>query len=101
MLSLILKYLNRISRWEKLGTALKGEVSVGKVDCTKEIPVCTAFAVRGYPTIKLLSQGKYFDYKGARTVEAFSEFAKKAHDAGTDFPAAYAEVTASEDKHDL
>lgn len=56
-----------------------GEAKVGRVDCTVHKIVCTLFGVRGYPTLKVVSNGKYFEYKGARTQEALKAFLLKPH----------------------
>ena len=44
--------------WEELGVELKTEMTVAKVDCTKEKMTCKRFGVRGYPTLILLKNPK-------------------------------------------
>jgi len=60
--------------WEELATKSKGSFNVAKVDCTVESATCSSEGVRGYPTIKFFSNGKKFDYKGARTLDDFTKF---------------------------
>ena len=48
--------------------------------------ICTKFGVRGYPTIKLVKDGKVFDYSGQRTVAAFTTFAKEGYAAAPSNP---------------
>ena len=40
---------------------------MGKIDCTVHKAVCGQFGVRGYPTLKVIKDGKFYDFKGART----------------------------------
>lgn len=45
------------------------------VDCTKHAAVCSAYEVRGYPTIKYFSYLKtHKEYKGERKAEDFIKF---------------------------
>jgi len=60
--------------YEQVATQLKGKIQVGKVDCTANNDVCTAYEIRGYPTIKFVHNGKQYDYQSERTVEEFSKF---------------------------
>jgi protein disulfide-isomerase A6 len=64
--------------WDQLAEQADESLRVGKVDCTTQNAVCSRFGVRGYPTIKLLRDGKPTDYSGGRTVEAFIAFHQKA-----------------------
>jgi len=50
------------------------DVRVAKIDCTQQTELGRRFGIRGFPTLKLLSQGKMFDYRGNRTFESFIEF---------------------------
>lgn len=57
---------------------LSAKVTIAKIDCDANKDVPTKFNVRGFPTIKLLKNGKEFkEYEGARTVEAFKSFLAK------------------------
>eukprot|EP01118_Nematostelium_gracile_P011545 TRINITY_DN4112_c0_g1_i3.p1 TRINITY_DN4112_c0_g1~~TRINITY_DN4112_c0_g1_i3.p1 ORF type:complete len:252 (+),score=95.33 TRINITY_DN4112_c0_g1_i3:227-982(+) len=61
--------------WEDLATAAKGNFNVAMVDCTEEQDICSAYAIRSFPTIKLVRVGtKDIEYDGPRTVEAFTKF---------------------------
>jgi len=75
--------------WDELAAKASG-FKVAKVDCTTEKGACERFGVRGFPTIKLLKDGKVYDYKGARSIEEFTKFASGTYkDAtGTPVPAA-------------
>jgi len=72
--------------WDQLASEADESLHVGKVDCTTNNPVCSRFAVRGYPTIKLLQNGQPKDYSGARTVEAFLTFYRNAKTAAAAAP---------------
>lgn len=56
-----------------------GKVVMGKVDCDKEGAIATRFHITKYPTLKLFRNGipAKKEYRGQRSVEAFSEFIKK------------------------
>ncbi|XP_073944190.1 endoplasmic reticulum protein 44 isoform X1 [Choristoneura fumiferana] len=56
-----------------------GKVVMGKVDCDKEGAVATRFHITKYPTLKLFRNGlpAKKEYRGQRSVEAFSDFIKK------------------------
>lgn len=58
---------------------MKGEINVGKVDCTTNRDLCSKFGVKGYPTIKFIADGHFYDYSGHRTVESFTTFARESH----------------------
>jgi len=68
--------------WEELATKSKGKFNVAKVDCTVDQSVCNDNGVRGYPTVKLFSDGKTHDYSGQRTIEAFTTFVEKIKNPG-------------------
>lgn len=50
-------------------------VNVAKVDVTANRDLGTRFEIKGFPTIKLLKDGKQYTYKGRRTADAIAEFA--------------------------
>ncbi|XP_065089653.1 endoplasmic reticulum resident protein 44 [Ochlerotatus camptorhynchus] len=56
-----------------------GRVVMGKVDCDRESAVASRFHISKYPTLKIIRNGQPTkrEYRGARTVEAFTEFVKK------------------------
>ncbi|DBA00314.1 TPA: hypothetical protein N0F65_001509 [Lagenidium giganteum] len=49
-------------------------VRIGKVDCTTERSICERFSVQSYPTIKVISEGRFYDYAGRREVADFVKF---------------------------
>jgi len=65
--------------WDKLATAAKDKFNVAKVDCTVEKDIATRFGIRGFPTIKLLRDGKAYDFKGQRTIEDFTSFVNNGY----------------------
>jgi len=52
-------------------------VNIARIDCTDENSrnVCGQFGVRGYPTLILLKEGKYYTFKGPRKLENLADFA--------------------------
>lgn len=56
-----------------------GRVVMGKVDCDRESAAASRFHISKYPTLKIIRNGQPTkrEYRGARTVEAFTEFIKK------------------------
>eukprot|EP00759_Apiculatamorpha_spiralis_P035280 PhF_6_TR36156/c1_g1_i2/m.52581/K09580/PDIA1, P4HB; protein disulfide-isomerase A1 len=63
--------------WEKAATALKGQVTLVKVDATVESELAGGYGIRGYPTIKVFRDGQVTDYEGGRTADAIVQFARK------------------------
>lgn len=64
-----------------MGTELKGEVKVGKVDATAHPTLGQQFQVSGYPTIKYFPAGKKsiegaVTYEGGRSSSAMAEWAR-------------------------
>ncbi len=49
-------------------------VKIEKVDCDAHPEVATKNSIKGFPTIKMFSNGKVFTYDGERTVEGFDQF---------------------------
>ena len=66
--------------WENVALTLKEDtenyVNVAKVDCHNNRELGTRFDIKGFPTIKMLSKGKIYSYKGKRDVESIVEFAR-------------------------
>eukprot|EP00428_Durinskia_dybowskii_P065044 CAMPEP_0170364592 /NCGR_PEP_ID=MMETSP0117_2-20130122/5457_1 /TAXON_ID=400756 /ORGANISM="Durinskia baltica, Strain CSIRO CS-38" /LENGTH=176 /DNA_ID=CAMNT_0010619105 /DNA_START=210 /DNA_END=740 /DNA_ORIENTATION=+ len=62
--------------YEKVAEILDGEINVAKVDVPANRELGTRFEVKGFPSIKFLSQGKVYDYVGRRTAEDLVEFAR-------------------------
>lgn len=55
--------------YEKAATALKGIAKVGAVDMTVHQSLGSPYNVKGFPTIKIFSNGKSIDYNGPRTAD--------------------------------
>ncbi|CAE8649405.1 unnamed protein product, partial [Polarella glacialis] len=55
--------------WEQLAEKYKGKVSVGTVDCIKDSWLGNLFDVDGYPTLKIITDGKMYTYDGSRTFD--------------------------------
>ncbi len=62
--------------YEEVAEVLKGEINVAKVDVTGSRDLGTRFEIKGFPTIKLLSKGKVYTFKGKRTVDDLVEFSR-------------------------
>lgn len=56
-----------------------GRVVMGKVDCDKESDIASRFHITKYPTLKIIRNGLSTkrEYRGQRSVEAFTSFVKK------------------------
>lgn len=66
--------------WEKLAEEFDGDKVglVAEVDCTTEgKPLCDANGVRGFPTLKYGDPTSLEDYKGSRSYDDLSSFAKE------------------------
>ena len=66
--------------WDELVDKLADEagqpiVNVAKVDVTQNRDLGTRFEIKGFPTIKLLKDGKQYTYKGRRTADDIAKFA--------------------------
>ncbi|CAH1103004.1 unnamed protein product [Psylliodes chrysocephalus] len=56
-----------------------GKVVMAKVDCDKESSISSRFQISKYPTLKIIRNGQPAkkEYRGQRSVEAFTSFIKK------------------------
>ena len=62
--------------WDKVASELKGEVNVAKVDVPLNRNLGTRFDIKGFPTLKLFSKGHIYTFKGRRSFDELTEFAK-------------------------
>jgi protein disulfide-isomerase-like protein len=63
--------------WEALAESTElaeADKHIAKVDCTVENALCERFGVTGFPTLKVISAGKLYDYNGERTEESLKSF---------------------------
>jgi len=60
--------------WEEVAHELKGIANVAKLDCTTEKAIAERFGIGAYPTIKMVRDGKVYDYKASRNKEEFFAF---------------------------
>jgi protein disulfide-isomerase A1 len=68
-----------VPEYESAATALKGEASVAKVDCTVERELCERYGVQGFPTLKLFrnDDSTPVEYDQARKSDAMVKFVLK------------------------
>lgn len=52
-------------------------VSIAKVDCTTEEPICKRFDVKGFPTLLIFKEGVHSDFKGQRVTDSIVSVMKK------------------------
>jgi protein disulfide-isomerase-like protein len=62
--------------YEEVAKQLKGEVNVAKVDVTESRDLGNRFEIKGFPTVKFLSKGNVYTFKGRRSTEELVEFAR-------------------------
>jgi len=75
-----------VPTYEQVATQLKGKVSVGKVDCTQEKKIASQFKIRGYPTLKFLTNGQLYDYNGDRSAADLYKFVSEGYKLGEPEP---------------
>jgi len=61
--------------WNSVAYHLKGEVNVGKVDCTANGRICQEMNVQGYPTLKIVQGKESTEYRGSRQIDDILNFA--------------------------
>ncbi|KAJ2714799.1 hypothetical protein H4R19_001541 [Coemansia spiralis] len=60
--------------WTELGTAAKGKVNVGSVNCDEHGKLCADHKVQGFPTLKLLWGDQSLVFKGSRDLDNMLDF---------------------------
>jgi len=65
-----------IPTWENVAIELKGDVNVAKVDVPANRDLGTRFDIKGFPTLKLFSKGQIYTFKGRRSFEELTDFAR-------------------------
>eukprot|EP00353_Schmidingerella_taraikaensis_P010239 CAMPEP_0185581214 /NCGR_PEP_ID=MMETSP0434-20130131/18177_1 /TAXON_ID=626734 ORGANISM="Favella taraikaensis, Strain Fe Narragansett Bay" /NCGR_SAMPLE_ID=MMETSP0434 /ASSEMBLY_ACC=CAM_ASM_000379 /LENGTH=124 /DNA_ID=CAMNT_0028199699 /DNA_START=26 /DNA_END=400 /DNA_ORIENTATION=- len=62
--------------WDKLADEFATEdgVTIAKVDCTTDRDVCSSQGVRGYPTLKLFTNGESTKYAGGRDLGSLKDY---------------------------
>ncbi|KAJ3080108.1 hypothetical protein HDU99_009267, partial [Rhizoclosmatium hyalinum] len=63
--------------WEEFAYDMRGKANVGEVDCTTEGRVCQKLGIRGYPSLKYVTELGAIDFSGRRTVEGLTGFIEK------------------------
>ncbi|ORX75284.1 hypothetical protein BCR32DRAFT_296993 [Anaeromyces robustus] len=61
--------------WNSVAYHLKGQVNIGKVDCTANGKICQKMNVQGYPTLKIVQGKESTEYKGSRQIDEILNFA--------------------------
>lgn len=69
--------------WAKLGSLLKGEIKVAKIDSSKHTKSHEKYKVKGYPSLKFFPageklQGEWEDYDGSREAASMASWAREA-----------------------
>lgn len=62
--------------WQSLAARLEGDVNVGKVDCIANRWLSEQWDIAGFPSLKLVAEGKQYTYVGPRTADALEAFAR-------------------------
>lgn len=66
--------------WNELATTLEHDptISISRIDCTQNRPICQDFEVKGYPTLLWIVDGKKVEkYSGSRSIEGFKAFVEE------------------------
>jgi len=62
--------------YEEVAEKMTGGVKVAKVNCDVHKGLCSRFSVKGFPTLMMLHKNTLHPYKGARSFQALTDFAK-------------------------
>uniref|UniRef100_A0AC35U9B3 Protein disulfide-isomerase n=1 Tax=Rhabditophanes sp. KR3021 TaxID=114890 RepID=A0AC35U9B3_9BILA len=66
---------NLMPELEKAAKVLKGDgIEIAKVDATEEKKLADQFNVKGFPTIKIMRNGRRFDYDGPREAQGIIKY---------------------------
>ena len=62
--------------WDDLWDAHQNQINVASVDCTADdgADICRQFSIRGFPSLLLLKNDKWYKYYGKRDLENLSKF---------------------------
>lgn len=74
--------------WEQLAAIVESrgdKVRIAKVDATVHAQVAKDFELQGFPTLKLIEQGKVYDYDGDRTAVAMATWVAGEYASGISF----------------
>ncbi|CAJ1953422.1 unnamed protein product [Cylindrotheca closterium] len=77
---------------EKASLQVKGQMAIGKIDCTTEKGLCNEYKVRGYPTLKYSIDGEIDDYPLGRDQASIVKFARKMSAPPLQIVASYEEA---------
>jgi hypothetical protein len=62
---------------DRVAPKLKGQMAIGKIDCTTQKGLCKEFKVKGFPTLKYSIDGDINDYPSGRDEASIAGFASK------------------------
>ena len=64
--------------WDELYTIHNQDINIARVDCTSDdaSDICTQFKIRGFPSLLLLRENKWYKYSGKRDLESLVKFFK-------------------------
>ena len=73
-------------QWSEIQVQFADQLLVLNVDCTHEDSkeLCFQFNVRGYPTVMMVRNNKFYKYQGDRSFQSLAEFAKNGFLAAKD-----------------
>ncbi|KAJ2213346.1 protein disulfide-isomerase precursor [Coemansia sp. RSA 1813] len=64
--------------YEKAASALEADgVPLAKVDCTKSAALCDQIGIKGFPTLKVVMDGKFGTYNGSRQETGIVSYMRK------------------------
>jgi len=62
--------------YEDVAERMTDGIKVAKINCDAHKGLCARFSVKGFPTLMMLHKNQLHPYKGARTFQALTDFAK-------------------------